>query len=49
LISTIIVTEAHGQFILPKSPDGVREVFDLAGLTPMFKIFDSEIEAVGSF
>jgi anti-sigma B factor antagonist len=39
----------RGQLVLAEVPPRIREVFDLAGLTPMFKMFDSEIEAVGSF
>jgi anti-sigma B factor antagonist len=41
--------QKHGQFVLAEVPQRIREVFDLAGLTPMFNIFDSEIEAVASF
>ncbi len=39
----------RGELVLAEVPQRIKEVLDLAGLTPMFKIFESEIEAVGSF
>lgn len=39
----------RGELVLAEVPQRIKEVFDLAGLTPMFKMFDTEIEAVGSF
>jgi anti-anti-sigma factor len=39
----------RGELVLAEVPSRIRDVLDLAGLTPLFKIFDSEIEAVGSF
>ena len=39
----------RGELILAEVPPRVREVLNLAGLTPLFKLYDSESEAVGSF
>lgn len=39
----------RGELILAEVPQRIREVLDLAGITPLFKIFEGEIEAVGSF
>lgn len=39
----------RGEVVLAEISPRVREVLELAGLTPLFKIFDSELEAVGSF
>lgn len=39
----------HGQLVLAEVPQRIKEVLDLAGLTPMFKLFDNELDAVGSF
>ncbi len=39
----------RGELVLAEVPQRIKEVFDLAGLTPMFKIFESEVEAVGNF
>lgn len=39
----------RGELVLAEVPQRIKEVFDLAGLTPMFKIFESEVEAVGDF
>ena len=39
----------RGELVLAEVPQRVKEVLDLAGLTPLFKIFETEIEAVGSF
>jgi hypothetical protein len=38
-----------GELVLAEVPQRIKESLDLAGLTPLFKIFDSEVEAVGSF
>lgn len=39
----------RGELVLAAVPQRIREVLDLAGLTRMFKIFETETEAVGSF
>jgi anti-sigma B factor antagonist len=39
----------RGELVLAEVPSQMKEALDLAGLTPLFKIFDSEAEAVGSF
>ncbi len=39
----------QGQLVLAEMPQRVKEALDLAGLTPLFNIYDSETEAVGSF
>lgn len=39
----------RGELVLAEVPSRIREVFELAGLTPLFKLFDTEIEAVGNF
>lgn len=39
----------RGELVLAEVPQRIKEVFDLAGLTPMFKMFESEVEAVGNF
>ncbi|NJN96492.1 MAG: STAS domain-containing protein [Anaerolineales bacterium] len=39
----------RGELVLAEMPPRIREVFELAGLTPLFKIYDTEIEAVGNF
>ncbi len=39
----------RGELVLAEVPPRIKEVLDLAGLTPLFKIVDSEVEAVGSF
>ncbi len=39
----------RGELILAEVPPRIREALDLAGLTPLFNIFDNETEAVGSF
>ncbi|MCK6624491.1 MAG: STAS domain-containing protein [Anaerolineae bacterium] len=39
----------RGELVLAEVPPRIREVFELAGLTPLFKMFDTEIEAVGNF
>lgn len=39
----------RGELVLANVPQRVKEALDLAGLTPLFKIFNDETEAVGSF
>jgi anti-anti-sigma regulatory factor len=39
----------RGELVLAEVPPRIKEVLDLAGLTPLFKIFETETEAVGSF
>jgi anti-sigma B factor antagonist len=39
----------RGELVLAEVPPRVRDVFNLAGLTPLFTMFESESEAVGSF
>lgn len=38
-----------GSVYLAEVPDHIKEVFDLAGLTPLFSFYDTETEAVGAF
>ncbi|MDM8526694.1 STAS domain-containing protein [Anaerolineales bacterium HSG24] len=39
----------RGELVLAELPLKIEEVLDLTGLKPLFKIFDNDIEAVGSF
>lgn len=39
----------RGELVLAGVPQRVKEALDLAGLTPLFKMFNDETEAVGSF
>jgi anti-sigma B factor antagonist len=39
----------RGDLRLANMPPRIAEVFDLAGLTPLFKIYSNLAEAVGSF
>ncbi len=39
----------RGDLRLCNMPARIKEVFDLAGLTPLFKIYDNPVDAVGSF
>ena len=39
----------RGQLVLLHISPRIKEVLELAGLTPLFKVFDDESEAVGSF
>jgi anti-sigma B factor antagonist len=39
----------RGDLILAAVPANMKDVLELAGLTPIFKVYDSEVEAVGSF
>ena len=38
-----------GDVVLARPSDRVREVVDLAGLAPVFAMYDDVVEAVGSF
>lgn len=51
LISTLKTTHRwnRGDVYLAAMPSRIREVFDLAGLLPLFKTFDTVTEAVGSW
>ena len=39
----------RGELVLAEVPARVREVLNLAGLTPLFTIYDKESDAIGSF
>jgi anti-sigma B factor antagonist len=39
----------RGDLRLANMPPRIVEVFDLAGLTPLFKVYPNLVEAVGSF
>jgi anti-sigma B factor antagonist len=39
----------RGEIVLVEVPEPIYETFDLAGFLPLFQIFDSDVEAVGSF
>ncbi len=39
----------RGGLVLAEVSPQIKEVLELAGLTSLFKLFDSEVEAVGSF
>jgi anti-sigma B factor antagonist len=39
----------RGDVYLANVPPRIKEVFDLAGLLSLFRIFDSQVEAVGSW
>jgi len=39
----------RGELVLAETPVRIKEVLDLAGLTSLFKLFDTEAEAVGHF
>ena len=39
----------NGELILAHVPERIKEALDLAGLTPLFKLYDDETQAVGSF
>lgn len=51
LVSTLKICRRYnrGDLRLSSLPPRIAEVFDLAGMTPLFKIFDDTVEAVGSF
>ena len=39
----------RGDIYLAAMPARIRDVFELAGLLPLFKTFDAQVEAVGSW
>ena len=39
----------RGDLVLSEVPKNIKDVLDLAGLTSMFKIYTSDVEAVGDF
>lgn len=39
----------RGELVLAEVPPRIKEVLDLAGLTSLFRSFDTEVEAVGYF
>lgn len=39
----------RGELVLAETPQRVHEILELAGLKPLFKSFETETEAVGSF
>lgn len=39
----------RGDLRLANMPPRISDVFDLAGLTPLFKVYSDAVEAVGSF
>ncbi len=39
----------RGDLRLCNMPARIKEVFDLAGLTPLFKIYNDPVDAVGGF
>lgn len=39
----------RGALVLANVPERIYETLDLAGFVPIFQIFDSTVEAVGSF
>jgi anti-sigma B factor antagonist len=39
----------RGEIALACVPQQIRETLDLAGFVPLFRLFDSTVEAVGSF
>ena len=51
LISSLKETRRwnRGDVRLVNVPARIRQVLDVAGLTPLFKIYDNTVDAVGSF
>lgn len=39
----------RGELVLAGVPQKIYDVLDLAGFVPLFKLFDEDVEAVGSF
>ncbi len=39
----------RGELVLTNVPENIKAALDLAGFTALFKIFDSEVAAVGNF
>lgn len=54
-LSELIVTQNtckqmnRGELVLAEVPPRIREVLDLAGLTALFNLYETESEAVGHF
>jgi anti-anti-sigma factor len=54
-LRTLIATQKEckhlnrGEVVLAVVPERVQEAMDLAGLVPLFKFFDSVVDAVGNF
>ena len=40
---------SRGELVLAEVPSRIKDVLELAGLTPLFKLFETEVEAVDSF
>ncbi|MBC7250803.1 MAG: STAS domain-containing protein [Anaerolineae bacterium] len=51
LVSTLKTCRRYnrGDLRLSNIPPRIAEILDLAGMTPLFKIFDDTVGAVGSF
>jgi len=51
LISTLKTCKRwnRGDLRLANMPLRISDVFDLAGLTPLFRVYSDAVEAVGSF
>ncbi len=39
----------RGELVLTEIPENIQAALDLAGFTPLFTIFESEVAAVGNF
>ncbi|HBF40753.1 MAG TPA: anti-sigma factor antagonist [Anaerolineaceae bacterium] len=39
----------RGEVVIAGMPEYIKSVFDLAGFTPLFRLFDDSISAVGYF
>jgi anti-sigma B factor antagonist len=39
----------RGELVLAEVPGKIKQVLDITGITPLFKLYDSETEAVSSF
>jgi anti-sigma B factor antagonist len=39
----------RGELVLASVPPKIYDVLDLAGFVPLFRLFDKDVEAVGSF
>lgn len=39
----------RGELVLVEVPERIIEVLDLAGLRPLFRVFETEVEAVDNF
>jgi anti-sigma B factor antagonist len=51
LVSTLKACRRYnrGDLRLASLSSRIAEVFDLAGMTPLFEVYDNAVEAVGSF